>query len=70
MLLCCFASNRFYFLFLILDHPYVQPDPESGFLEVKLAEEVKMSCKTGGVPKPIVTWKHNVHIIENLKIVI
>lgn len=52
-----------------LDHPLVKPDPPSGFLEVKLGEEVKMSCKASGVPKPIVTWKHNVIIFFASKMV-
>lgn len=49
--------------FCILDPPSVLPDPITGFLEVKLREEVRMSCKADGVPYPIITWLYEVNHI-------
>ncbi|XP_017775167.1 PREDICTED: limbic system-associated membrane protein-like isoform X2 [Nicrophorus vespilloides] len=40
----------------VLHAPSVEPDPINGFLEVKLGEEVRMSCKASGVPHPIISW--------------
>ncbi|KAJ8940661.1 hypothetical protein NQ314_010637 [Rhamnusium bicolor] len=40
----------------VLHSPSVEPFPPTGFLQVKLGEEVRMSCKGGGVPYPIITW--------------
>ncbi|KAK9694444.1 Immunoglobulin I-set domain [Popillia japonica] len=34
-------------------------DPASGYLEVKLGEEVRISCIGKGVPNPVITWKRN-----------
>lgn len=44
------------------DSPSVQPFPASGFLQVKLGEEVRMSCKGSGVPYPIISWASKVII--------
>ncbi|XP_060520740.1 limbic system-associated membrane protein-like [Cylas formicarius] len=40
----------------VLHPPSVEPFPPTGFLKVKLGEEVRMSCKGRGVPYPIITW--------------
>ncbi|KAG5892024.1 hypothetical protein JTB14_024464 [Gonioctena quinquepunctata] len=40
----------------VLHPPSVEPFPPNGFLQVKLGEEVRISCKGGGVPYPIITW--------------
>ncbi|XP_066151263.1 limbic system-associated membrane protein-like [Euwallacea fornicatus] len=40
----------------VLHPPYVESFPGSGFLQVKLGEEVRMSCTGSGVPYPIITW--------------
>ncbi|EFA00901.2 limbic system-associated membrane protein isoform X2 [Tribolium castaneum] len=40
----------------VLHPPSVEPFPPTGFLQVKLGEEVRMSCKGSGVPYPIITW--------------
>ncbi|XP_019877111.1 limbic system-associated membrane protein [Aethina tumida] len=40
----------------VLHAPSVEPFPPNGFLEVRLGEEVRMSCKGGGVPYPIINW--------------
>ncbi|XP_044766457.1 neogenin-like isoform X2 [Coccinella septempunctata] len=38
------------------DPPSVSPFPPTGFLQVKLGEEVRISCTPSGVPYPIITW--------------
>ncbi|CAG9764102.1 unnamed protein product [Ceutorhynchus assimilis] len=40
----------------VLHSPSVEPFPITGFLQVKLGEEVRMSCRASGVPYPIITW--------------
>ncbi|ENN79006.1 hypothetical protein HUJ04_003526 [Dendroctonus ponderosae] len=40
----------------VLHPPSVEPFPLTGFLQVKLGEEVRISCKGSGVPYPIITW--------------
>ncbi|XP_076264873.1 neurotrimin-like [Rhynchophorus ferrugineus] len=40
----------------VLHPPSVEPFPLSGFLQVKLGEEVRMSCKADGVPYPLISW--------------
>nr|CAH7752768.1 unnamed protein product [Callosobruchus chinensis] len=40
----------------VLNSPSVEPYPPTGFLQVRLGEEVRMSCKGTGVPYPIITW--------------
>ncbi|XP_030752810.1 neurotrimin-like [Sitophilus oryzae] len=40
----------------VLHPPSVEPFPLTGFLQVKLGEEVRMSCKADGVPYPLITW--------------
>lgn len=44
----------------LLDPPSVVPFPHTGFLEVTLNEEVRMSCRGDGVPYPIVRWYYKV----------
>jgi hypothetical protein len=44
-----------------IDPPSVEPFPPNGFLQVKLGEEVRMSCKGSGVPYPIITWTTKVY---------
>ncbi|XP_072398767.1 limbic system-associated membrane protein-like [Diabrotica undecimpunctata] len=40
----------------VLHSPSVEPFPPTGFLQVRLGEEVRMSCKGEGIPYPIITW--------------
>ncbi|CAG9855771.1 unnamed protein product [Phyllotreta striolata] len=40
----------------VLHSPSVEPFPSNGFLQVKLGEEVRISCKAEGVPYPMITW--------------
>ncbi|XP_018567647.1 limbic system-associated membrane protein-like [Anoplophora glabripennis] len=40
----------------VLHSPSVEPFPSTGFLQVKLGEDVRMSCKGSGVPYPIISW--------------
>ncbi|XP_056630732.1 limbic system-associated membrane protein-like [Diorhabda sublineata] len=40
----------------VMHPPSVEPFPPNGFLQVKLGEEVKISCKGEGIPYPIITW--------------
>lgn len=40
----------------VQESPTVESNPSSGFLQVKLGEEVKMSCSASGVPYPLMTW--------------
>ncbi|CAH1998062.1 unnamed protein product [Acanthoscelides obtectus] len=42
----------------VLHSPSVDPYPPTGFLQVRLGEEVRMSCKGTGVPYPIITWHY------------
>lgn len=48
----------------------MEPYPKNGFLEVKLGEEVRMSCRSDGVPHPIITWSFNVKLYRLLKVII
>ncbi|GLV43887.1 wrapper [Carabus blaptoides fortunei] len=41
----------------VQESPTVEANPSSGFLQVKLGEEVNMSCSASGVPYPLMTWK-------------
>ncbi|KRT85449.1 Immunoglobulin, partial [Oryctes borbonicus] len=43
----------------VLHPPSIESDPENGYLEVKLGEEVRMACTGKGVPIPVITWKRN-----------
>lgn len=47
-----------------IDPPSVEPFPPNGFLQVKLGEEVRISCKGSGVPYPIITWYTKVDCLE------
>lgn len=49
-----------YMLMIFLDPPSVEPFPINGFLQVKLGEEVRMSCRGSGVPYPLITWASKV----------
>ncbi|XP_045462207.1 opioid-binding protein/cell adhesion molecule homolog isoform X2 [Harmonia axyridis] len=40
----------------VMHPPSVSPFPPTGFLQVKLGEEVRISCTPSGVPYPIITW--------------
>ncbi|KAL3283935.1 hypothetical protein HHI36_018103 [Cryptolaemus montrouzieri] len=40
----------------VMHPPAVSPFPPTGFLQVKLGEEVRISCTTSGVPYPIISW--------------
>ncbi|KAK9891396.1 hypothetical protein WA026_014636 [Henosepilachna vigintioctopunctata] len=40
----------------VMHPPSVSPFPPTGFLQVKLGEEVRISCTPSGVPYPIVSW--------------
>lgn len=52
---------------LLLDRPSVSAYPPTGFVEVTLGDEVKMSCKGEGVPHPMITWSRKVIFSENLQ---
>ncbi|KAF5291192.1 hypothetical protein FQA39_LY14434 [Lamprigera yunnana] len=52
----------------VLKSPSVEPDPIGGYLQVRLREEVKMSCKVEGVPYPLITWYYqgkDMQLIDN-----
>ncbi|KAB0802103.1 hypothetical protein PPYR_04289 [Photinus pyralis] len=52
----------------VLEPPTVVPDPANGFLQVRLREEVRMSCKVHGVPYPLITWLYenkDMQLIDN-----
>ncbi|XP_074028174.1 opioid-binding protein/cell adhesion molecule homolog isoform X2 [Leptinotarsa decemlineata] len=55
----------------VLHSPSVEPFPPTGFLQVKLGEEVRMSCRGGGVPYPIITWSskgEELKLIDNREV--
>lgn len=45
----------------VLDPPSVEMTPDSEFLQVKLGEEMQISCTASGVPAPIITWRSKVN---------
>uniref|UniRef100_A0A6P7FID7 Hemicentin-1-like n=1 Tax=Diabrotica virgifera virgifera TaxID=50390 RepID=A0A6P7FID7_DIAVI len=47
----------------VLHSPSVEPFPPTGFLQVRLGEEVRMSCKGEGIPYPIITWSSKVSVL-------
>ncbi|KAJ8938543.1 hypothetical protein NQ318_016914 [Aromia moschata] len=46
----------------VMQPPSVKPFPHTAFLQVKLGEEIRMSCKGEGVPYPIITWSRKANI--------